>query len=626
VIDALAVARDAGMGGRINTVMQTCFFAISGVLPREEAIAAIKKSIEKSYGRKGAGLVEKNWRAVDDTLANLHEVPVPERLTGSPRPPTVSRAAPAFVQAVTAPMLAGKGDTLPVSAFPIDGTWPTATARWEKRAIATEIPVWNGASCAQCNKCALVCPHAAIRAKRYPASALGGAPAGFASVPLRGGDEERYTLQIAPEDCTGCGLCVEVCPEAKGGAKSLTMRPLAPLRDAERANLEFFLAIPDPDRATQRLDVKGSQFLRPLFEYSGACAGCGETPYLKLVTQLFGDRALIANATGCSSIYGGNLPTTPYAVDGAGRGPAWSNSLFEDAAEFGFGMRLAVDQLAAHAKELLRSLAPSVGERLVDDLLGADLSTEAGIAAQRERVRLLRLRLSGLGTPAALRLAGIAEHLVRRSVWIVGGDGWAYDIGYGGLDHVIAQDRDVNVLVLDTEVYSNTGGQASKATPRGATARFATNGKATAKKDLALLAMTYGTAYVARVAFGAKDAQTVNALREAESFPGPSIVIAYSHCIAHGFELSDGLRHQRAAVESGYWPLLRYDPRRAAKGESPLKLDSAAPSRPLADFTAGENRFRQVAQAQPELHARFLEEEQRAVHERWARLQRLAQP
>ncbi|HSN14452.1 MAG TPA: 2-oxoacid:acceptor oxidoreductase family protein, partial [Anaeromyxobacteraceae bacterium] len=437
VIDALAVASGAGMGGRINTVMQTCFFAISGVLPREEAIGAIKKSIEKSYGRKGAGLVEKNWRAVDATLANLHEVAVPARVTGRPRPPPVSPTAPDFVKAVTAPMLAGKGDLLPVSAFPIDGTWPSATARWEKRAIAAEIPAWTADGCLQCNKCSLVCPHAAIRAKRYPEAALAGAPEGFASVALRGGaDGERYTLQVAPEDCTGCGLCVEVCPEAKGGAKSLALRPLAPVRDAERERFDFFLAIPDPDRAAQKLDVKGSQFLRPLFEYSGACAGCGETPYLKLVSQLFGDRALMANATGCSSIYGGNLPTTPYAVDGAGRGPAWSNSLFEDAAEFGFGMRLAVDQLEAHAKGLLRSLARSVGERLVDELLGADQATEAGLAAQRERVRLLRLRLSGVGTPEALRLARIAEHLVRRSVWIVGGDGWAYDIGYGGLDHV----------------------------------------------------------------------------------------------------------------------------------------------------------------------------------------------
>jgi pyruvate-ferredoxin/flavodoxin oxidoreductase len=627
VIDALAVARDAGMGTRINTVMQTCFFAISGVLPREEAIAAIKKAIEKSYRRKGAGIVEKNWRAVDDTLANLHEVTIPARITGRARPPVVSPAAPDFVQRVTAPMLEGKGDLLPVSAFPVDGTWPTGTARWEKRAIAHEIPAWSAATCIQCNKCSLVCPHAAIRAKRYPASALAGAPAGFDSVPLRGGEDgERYTLQVAAEDCTGCTLCVEVCPGAKGGGKSLAMTPLAPRRDAAREHLDFFLAIPDADRAAQRLDVKGSQFLRPLFEYSGACAGCGETPYLKLVSQLFGDRALIANATGCSSIYGGNLPTTPYAADAAGRGPAWSNSLFEDAAEFGFGMRIAVDKLGEHARELLRAQASTVGEPLAEGILHADQSTEAGIAAQRERVKVLRLRLSGSAAPAALRLARLAEHLVRRSVWVVGGDGWAYDIGYGGLDHVVAQGRDVNVLVLDTEVYSNTGGQASKATPLGAAARFATNGKATAKKDLALLAMTYGTAYVARVALGAKDAQTVAALREAEAFPGTSIVIAYSHCIAHGYELAHGLRQQRAAVECGHWPLLRYDPRRAAKGESPLRLDSAAPSLPLGEFTGKENRFRQVGEADPAAHARFDEAAQRAIHERWALYQRLAQP
>ncbi|HSM93818.1 MAG TPA: pyruvate:ferredoxin (flavodoxin) oxidoreductase [Anaeromyxobacteraceae bacterium] len=627
VIDAQAVARDAGMGGRINTVMQTCFFAISGVLPREEAIAAIKRAIGKSYARKGSDVVERNWRAVDATLAHLHEVPVSGEITGAPRPPTVSPDAPEFVRRVTAPMLAGKGDQLPVSAFPVDGTWPSATARWEKRAIAQEVPVWRSAACLQCNKCSLVCPHAAIRPKRFAAAALAGAPASFASVALRGGaPDERYALQVAAEDCTGCALCVEACPEAKGGGKALALAPLARRREEERANLAFFLSLPDPDRAAQRLDVKGSQFLRPLFEYSGACAGCGETPYLKLVSQLFGDRALVANATGCSSIYGGNLPTTPYATDASGRGPAWSNSLFEDAAEFGFGMRLAVDKLAEQARELLRALAAPLGEALVEALLGADQSTEAGIAAQRERLKVLRLRLTAIESPEARRLAGVAEHLVRRSVWTVGGDGWAYDIGYGGLDHVIAQGRDVNVLVLDTEVYSNTGGQASKATPLGAVARFATNGKGTPKKDLALLAMSYGSAYVARVALGAKDAQAVAALREAEAFPGPSIVIAYSHCIAHGYDLVHGLAQQRAAVASGYWPLLRFDPRRAAAGESPLRLDSAPPALDLAAFTSRENRFRQAEQADPAAAARLAAEAQRAVRERWALYERLAQP
>jgi pyruvate-ferredoxin/flavodoxin oxidoreductase len=623
-IDASAVARDAGMGGRINTVMQTCFFAISGVLPRDEAIAAIKRSIAKSYARKGAGVVERNCAAVDAALAHLHEIEVPARVDGRPRPPVVAAAAPGFVRRVTAPMLEGKGDLLPVSAFPVDGTWPTGTARWEKRAIAEAVPVWDDAACVQCNRCALVCPHAAIRPKRYPALALAGAPPAFRSAPLRarGAGDARYTLQVAPDDCTGCTLCVEACPTRKDGTKALRMAPLAPVRDAERANLEFFLGLPDPDRSALELDVKGSQLLRPLFEYSGACAGCGETPYLKLVTQLFGDRALVANATGCSSIYGGNLPTTPYTADAQGRGPAWSNSLFEDAAEFGFGMRLAVDELADHARELLRRLAPRLGDELVEALLGADQTTEAGLAAQRERVALLRERLACTPGDEARRLARLAEHLVRRSVWIVGGDGWAYDIGYGGLDHVMAQGRDVNVLVLDTEVYSNTGGQASKATPLGAAAKFATSGKRSEKKDLALLAMTYGTAYVARVALGANDQQAVRAFREAESFPGPSLVIAYSHCIAHGYDLARGLDQQAAAVASGYWPLLRYDPRRAAHGESPLRLDSRAPTRALAEFTAVENRFRRPGSPQEE--AAFLDEAERRLQARRALYERLA--
>ncbi len=626
VIDAGVVAREAGMGGRINTVMQTCFFAISGVLPREEAIAAIKKAIAKTYARKGPEVVARNCKAVDDALAHLHEVKVPARLGGEPRPPAVAEAAPAFVKRVTALMLEGKGDLLPVSAFPVDGTWPTGTARWEKRGIAEEVPVWSEAPCIQCNKCALVCPHAAIRAKVYPAEALAGAPAAFKAAPVRARDAAgaRYTVQVAPEDCTGCTLCVAACPARKDGAKALRMAPLAPLRAAERANFEFFLSLPDPDRTALRLDVKGSQLLRPLFEFSGACAGCGETPYLKLLTQLFGDRALVANATGCSSIYGGNLPTTPYAADARGRGPAWSNSLFEDAAEFGFGMRLGVDELADHARALLRRLAPMLGGELVDALLGADQTTEAGLEAQRDRVGRLRELLARTPGAEARQLARVAEHLVRRSVWIVGGDGWAYDIGYGGLDHVLAQGRDVNVLVLDTEVYSNTGGQASKATPLGAAAKFATNGKRSGKKDLALLAMTYGTAYVARVALGANDQHTVTAFREAESFPGPSILIAYSHCIAHGYDLAHGLGQQAAAVASGYWPLLRYDPRRAARGEAPLRLDSRAPALPLAEFASRENRFRRVAGPDGAQEPALLEEAQRALHDRWALYERLA--
>ena len=624
-IDAGAVARRAGMGGRINTVMQTCFFALSGVLPRDAAIGAIKQAIAKTYARKGAGVVERNCTAVDDTLAHLHEVRIPDRLGGRSRPPIVSDAAPGFVKRVIAPMLAGEGDLLPVSAFPVDGTWPTGTARWEKRGIAEEIPVWDPASCIQCNKCSIVCPHAALRPKIYPAAALADAPPAFrwAKVRARDAGDARYTLQVAPDDCTGCTLCVSACPVKKDGVRALRMAPLAPLREAERANLEAFLALPDPDRTAVRLDVKGSQLLRPLFEFSGACAGCGETPYLKLVSQLFGDRALVANATGCSSIYGGNLPTTPYATDAHGRGPAWSNSLFEDAAEFGFGMRLAVDELSAHARALLGRLAPLVGAELARAILEADQSTEAGVEAQR--ARLAELQRALLGTPGdeSRRLARIAEYLGRRSVWIVGGDGWAYDIGYGGLDHVLAQGRDVNVLVLDTEVYSNTGGQASKATPLGASAKFATDGKTTGKKDLALLAMTYGTAYVARVALGADDQQTVTALREAESFPGPSIVIAYSHCIAHGYDVARGLEQQAAAVETGYWPLLRYDPRRAAAGESPLRLDSRAPSRALADFAAQENRFRRVCGPDAAAPA-LLDEAQRRIHERRALYERLA--
>ena len=631
VIDAYKVAKETGMGVRINTIMQTCFFAISGVLPREEAIAKIKEAIRKTYGKKGEAVVQKNFAAVDQTLANLFEVKVPGKITATrTRPPIVSEKAPDFVKRVTAVMMAGKGDLLPVSAFPVDGTWPLGTTQWEKRNIALEIPVWDEALCIQCNKCALVCPHAAIRAKVYPPEYLEGAPPTFKATDYKAPEFKgwKYTIQVAPEDCTGCTLCVQVCPakdKANPKHKAIDMAPQMPIREQERENYAFFLAIPDPPREQLKLDVKGSQFLQPLFEYSGACAGCGETPYIKLLTQLFGDRALIGNATGCSSIYGGNLPTTPYTTNRDGRGPAWSNSLFEDTAEFALGFRLAVDKHTEQAKELLLALAPQLPENLVHELLSADQYSEAGIAAQRERVQLLRQKLAGLADPRAARLAVLADYLVRKSIWAVGGDGWAYDIGYGGLDHVLAQGKDVNLLVLDTEVYSNTGGQQSKATPLGAAAKFAMAGKSTAKKDLAMLAMTYGNVYVARVAFGAKDAQTVRAFLEADSYPGPSLIIAYSHCIAHGYDLAYGAEQQRLAVESGYWPLLRFDPRRAAAGEPPLKLDSGAPKVPLAQYVGNETRYRMVQQADPARFAELLARAEQVVRERWAMHEHLAQ-
>jgi pyruvate-ferredoxin/flavodoxin oxidoreductase len=629
VIDAYKVAKDTGMGVRINTIMQTCFFAISGVLPREEAIAKIKQTIEKTYSRKGADVVRKNFEAVDHTLAHLYQVKVPGKVTGRPMPPIVSEKAPDFVKRVTALMLAGKGDLLPVSAFPVDGTWPTGTAQWEKRAIALEIPIWDKSLCIQCNKCAIICPHAAIRAKFFTPEKLAGAPAGFESMDFKSQEVKgaKYTIQVAPEDCTGCTICVEICPaesKTQPGHKAINMQPLAEHREREKASYAFFLDIPDPDRTRLKLDTKGSQFLQPLFEYSGACSGCGETPYVKLLTQLFGDRALIANATGCSSIYGGNLPTTPYTHNREGRGPAWANSLFEDNAEFGYGMRLALDKLNESAREILGRLGAKLGDQLVKELLEADQSTEAGVAAQRERVLQLRKKLGSTEGGEGKWLDKIADSLVKKSVWIVGGDGWAYDIGYGGLDHVIAAGRDVNILVLDTEVYSNTGGQASKATPMGAAAKFAVAGKATHKKDLAMLAMTYGHAYVARVAMAAKDAQTVNAFKEAESFPGTSVIVAYSHCIAHGYEMSDAVKQQELAVNSAYWSLFRYDPRKAVAGESPLKLDSGAPKISLAEFMAHENRFKQVQQADPERFKRLVEESQRSVRERFALLEQLA--
>jgi pyruvate-ferredoxin/flavodoxin oxidoreductase len=630
VIDAYQVAKDTGMGTRINTIMQTCFFAISGVLPREEAIAQIKTAIKKTYGKRGEEVVRKNFAAVDQTLANLHQVKVPAAVHATrSMPPIVSSEAPDFVQRVTAMMLANKGDLLPVSAFPVDGTWPTATAQWEKRNIALDIPVWDPSICIQCNKCAIVCPHAAIRAKVYAPEALAAAPATFKSMDFKGGEFKgmKYTIQVAPEDCTGCTLCAMVCPakdKSNPKHKSLDMEPQRPLRDAEAANYAFFLGLPDPDRTKIKADVKGSQFFQPLFEYSGACAACGETPYVKLMTQLFGDRLLAGNATGCSSIYGGNLPTTPYAVNREGRGPAWSNSLFEDNAEFSFGMRLAVDKHAEQAREMLVRMAPAVGESLVDALLKADQTSEAGIAAQRERVAELKKELAALRTPEAAWLHRLADYLVKKSVWAIGGDGWAYDIGYGGLDHVIAMGKDVNILVLDTEVYSNTGGQQSKATPIGASAKFAMAGKATPKKDLGMLAMAYGNVYVAHVAFGAKDAQTVRAFQEADSYPGPSLVIAYSHCIAHGYDLAYGLDQQRLAVETAYWPLYRFDPRRIDAGENPMQLDSPPPKSEVAKYMANETRFRVVQQQDPERFRRLLDMEQHEVARRYSLYEQMA--
>jgi pyruvate-ferredoxin/flavodoxin oxidoreductase len=631
VIDAYQVARDTGMGRRINTIMQTCFFAISGVLPHDEAIVQIKSAIRKTYEKKGDTVVQKNFAAVDHTLSHLYEVRVPEKASANHgRPPIVPGEAPDFVRKVTALMMANKGDLLPVSAFPVDGTWPLGTAKWEKRNIALEIPVWDPALCIQCNKCALVCPHAAIRAKVYAPEHLQQAPAAFLSTDYRGNEFRgmKYTLQVAPEDCTGCQLCVVVCPvkdKANPQHKAIDMHPQMLLREVERENYAFFLTLPEVDRNKVRVDVKTTQFLEPLFEYSGACAGCGETPYIKLLTQLFGDRLMVANATGCSSIYGGNLPTTPYAMNREGRGPAWSNSLFEDNAEFGLGFRLAVDRHAEQARSLLKRLAPRLGDRLVDEILSAEQKTEADIAAQRERVRALREALARLDVAEARRLELQADYLVKKSVWIIGGDGWAYDIGFGGLDHVLAMGRDVNLLVLDTEVYSNTGGQQSKATPLGAAAKFAIAGKSMPKKDLGMLAMAYGHVYVARVAFGAKDLHTVRALLEAESYPGPSLIIAYSHCIAHGYDLAYGAEQQKLAVTSGLWPLYRFDPRRMSAGQNPLQLDSAEPKTSLHDYMQNETRFRMVEQQDPAHFRRLLEAAEKELKARFAIYQQLAQ-
>jgi pyruvate-ferredoxin/flavodoxin oxidoreductase len=630
-IDAYRVAREAGLGGRINTIMQACFFGISGVLPREDALSRIKQAVEKTYGKAGSDVVKRNLAAVDAALGHLHRIEVPAQVTATRgRPPLVPEQAPDFVKRVTAVMMAGKGDLLPVSAFPPDGTWPVGTSRWEKRNIAAEIPVWDPRVCIQCNQCVMVCPHAAIRAKLYDPALLAGAPATFKSDDFRSVDRKglKYTIQVAPEDCTGCSLCVVVCPakdRTNPRHKAIDMADQRPLREPERENWSFFLGLPDPDRAAvKRLDLKESQFQPPLFEFSGACAGCGETPYVKLLTQLFGDRALIANATGCSSIYGGNLPTTPYTTDRAGRGPAWANSLFEDNAEFGLGFRLAVDAQRDQARHLVSRLASRLEPALVGELLHAEQSAEAGIAAQRERVKALRFALAGMTVPEARRLEVVADSLVKKSVWLVGGDGWAYDIGFGGLDHVMASGQDVNILVLDTEVYSNTGGQQSKATPLGAVAKFAEAGKETPKKDLGLLAMSYGNVYVARIAFGAKMSQTVQAFQEAEAYPGPSLIIAYSHCIAHGYDMAHGADQQKLAADSGVWPLYRFDPRRVGRGEPPLHLDSGPPKVDVLDYLRNENRFRMVEKQDPARFRRLAAASREAARRRFAVYEQLA--
>jgi pyruvate-ferredoxin/flavodoxin oxidoreductase len=624
VIDGYKVAKETGMGVRINTIMQTCFFAISGILPREEAIAAIKRAIEKTYGKRGEAIVKKNFAAVDAALDHLHEVRVPGQVTSSfDMRPVVPTEAPEFVQKVLGPIISGEGDTVPVSAMPVDGTFPTATAQWEKRNIALEIPVLDEALCIQCGKCVLVCPHSVIRAKVYDPAVLANAPPTFKSAPARWKDfkDQKYSLQVAPEDCTGCALCVAVCPaksKTEVKHKAINMAPQPPIREQERINWEFFLKIPETDRRVLSLgQVKDNQLLRPLFEFSGACAGCGETPYLGLLSRLFGDRAVIGNATGCSSIYGGNLPTTPYAVNSEGRGPAWSNSLFEDNAEFGMGMRLAVDKQNDYARKLLVRLSGQIGDKLVQALLNADQSTEAGISEQRERVGLLKEKLQDVDTAEARDLVAVADALVNKSVWVVGGDGWAYDIGYGGLDHVLASGANVNLLVLDTEVYSNTGGQMSKSTPLGAVAKFAFGGKPQPKKDLGMMVMTYGNVYVARVAMGSSDMQTVKAFLEAEAYDGPSLIIAYSHCIAHGYDLLYGLDQQKAAVQSGCWPLFRYNPELVKKGKNPLQLDSRAPTLPLEKYIYNETRYTMLARSNPEVAKQLLEEAQQTVQSRW---------
>jgi pyruvate-ferredoxin/flavodoxin oxidoreductase len=624
VIDGNKVARDAGMGTRINTIMQACFFAISGVLPREEAIEQIKKAIKKTYGKRGDAVVAKNFAAVDHALAHLEKVELPSAASSEfDLIPSISNKAPEFVRNVLGQIAAGHGDLLPVSAIPAGGAFPTGTAQWEKRNIAQFIPVWDKDLCIQCGKCVMVCPHAVIRAKVYSPELGDKAPATFqwAKPKWKGMEQDHYTLQVAPEDCTGCALGVEICPvksKSDAGHKAINMAAQPALREAERDNWEFFLGLPEVDRSKlSHTQVKDIQLLQPLFEFSGACSGCGETAYVKLLTQLFGDRLYIANATGCSSIYGGNLPTTPYTSNPQGRGPTWANSLFEDNAEFGFGMRIALDQQKAFAETLVTRLASEIGVELVADLLGASQKTETEINQQRERVLVVREKLAGNPSSDARNLLAIVDSLVRKSVWILGGDGWAYDIGFGGLDHVLGSGKNVNVLVLDTEVYSNTGGQMSKATPRGAVAKFAASGKSNSKKDLAMEAVSYGSVYVARVALGGNDSHVVKAFQEAEAHDGPSIIIAYSSCIAHGYDLVHGLEQQKLAVQSGYWPLMRYNPDLRESGKNPFQLDSKAPSIRLKEYTYREARYTMLARSNPDLAAKLLVEAQDDVERQW---------
>ncbi len=627
VINATRVARDSGMGGRINTIMQVCFFALSGVLPKDEAVAAIKNSIKKTYGRKGEEVVQMNLKAVDNTLAHLHEVVVTENKVNGAGPllPSITPNAPEFVRNVLGKIAAGDGDDLPVSCFPNNGTFPTATAQYEKRNLALEIPVWDEKICIQCLKCVAICPHATIRAKVYDPAELKNVPATFKSCDSRVPEfkGQKFTLQIAAEDCTGCNICVDVCPvknKTEVKLKAINMRPQPPLRDAESVNWDYFLKLPEFDRRKiKNSSLRQQQLLQPLFEFSGACSGCGETPYIKMLTQLFGDRMVVANATGCSSIYGGNLPTTPYAKDGCGRGPTWNNSLFEDNAEFGLGFRVSIDQQKQFAGELLQKLAPQLGDDFVTQIITAEQNDEAGIHDQRERVEVLKQKLPKLDAPEAKLLMPIADQLVKKSVWILGGDGWAYDIGYGGLDHVLASGHNVNVLVMDTEVYSNTGGQMSKSTPRGAIAKFAAGGKPAGKKDLGLIAMSYGNIYVASVAMGAKDEHSLKAFIEAESYPGPSLIIAYSHCIAHGIALDAGVgaKQQKLAVDSGQWLLYRYDPRRAERGENPLQLDSSAARSKVSDFMMSENRFKMLTKSKPDDAKKLFAQAQTDADRRW---------
>jgi pyruvate-ferredoxin/flavodoxin oxidoreductase len=630
VIDAYQVARDTGMGSRMNTIMQVCFFAISKVLPRDEAIEAIRESIRYTYGRKGEDVVQKNMQAVDETLAHLHEVKLPQTATSKSEIPAAFPGSPKFEHDVLGVIYAGKGDELPVSAFSCDGTFPTGTAKWEKRNLALEIPAWDSKICIQCGKCAMVCPHAVIRIKVYDSKELESAPKTFKSCEAR--DKEwagmKYTIQVAPEDCTGCGVCVDICPvknKQETRLKAINMVPQPPLRAPESDNWEFFLKIPELDRRKIKVGaIRQQQVQEPLFEFSGACSGCGETPYLKLVSQLFGDRAVVANATGCSSIYGGNLPTTPWSKNSDGRGPAWSNSLFEDNAEFGLGFRVSIDKQTEFARELLLRLAKNVGEDLAATIANAKQKDEADIYEQRQRVDILKEKLRMMTSAEAKQLLSLADMLVTKSVWIVGGDGWAYDIGYGGLDHVLASGRNVNILVLDTEVYSNTGGQASKSTPRAAVAKFAAGGKPGPKKDLGLMAMTYGNVYVASVAMGAKDEHTLKAFLEAEAYDGPSIIIAYSHCIAHGIDMTTAMSDQKVAVDSGQWLLYRYSPERAALGENPLALDSRAPTRKVQDFLLQQTRFKMLTKSKPEEADRLWKLAQKDVENRFRMYEYLA--